>query len=70
MVPGASRAEAKPGESLLYVQATIEGKTRRGALRLRVDGYHYENYVPLVNPEGEEASRLQRTIWFERNRSE
>jgi hypothetical protein len=60
----------KDGECLLYVDATIRGRGQRGALRLRVDDYHYVNYTPLVNPEGEEASRLLRTIWFERTKSE
>ena len=38
-----------------------------GALRLFVEGHHWIDYTPLVNPEGDEASRLLRTIWFERN---
>jgi hypothetical protein len=60
----------KADEGVLYVNAEIQGRVRRGALRLRVEDYHYVNYTPLVNPEGDEASRLLRSIWFERMRSE
>lgn len=64
--PAGAAAGTAADESLLYVRSTIEGTTRQGALRLRVEGYHYENYIPPVNPDGDEASRLLRTLWFER----
>jgi hypothetical protein len=72
-IAGATAAKLpglKDEECVLYVQAAIQGRTRMGALRLRVEDYHYVNYTPLVNPEGEEASRLLRTVWFERTKSE
>jgi hypothetical protein len=37
-----------------------------GALRVRVEGYRYTDYTPLGDPEGDDASRFLRTIWFER----
>jgi len=60
----------RPGESVLYVDGKMGGKPVRGALRLLVEGYKYVVYTPLVNPEGEEASRYLRTIWLDRNRNE
>jgi hypothetical protein len=60
----------RPGESVLYVDGKIGGKPVRGALRLLVEGYKYVVYTPLVNPEGEEASRYLRTIWLDRKRNE
>jgi len=59
-----------PGESVLYVDGTLGGRTVRGALRLLVEGQKVVVYTPLVNPEGEEASRYLRTIWFDRKRNE
>jgi hypothetical protein len=60
----------RPDESVLYVDGRIGGKPVRGALRLLVEGYKYVVYTPLVNPEGEEASRYLRTIWLDRKRNE
>lgn len=60
----------RPGESVLYVDGTLGGKPVRGALHLFVEGYKSVVYTPLVNPEGEEASRYLRTIWLDRKRNE
>jgi hypothetical protein len=57
----------KPDESIVYVNASIGGRKLQGALRLRLEGYHYIDYTPLVDPEGEEARRLLRSIWFEKS---
>ena len=64
--PAGAAAGTAADESLLYVRSTIEGTTRQGALRLRIQGYHYENYIPPVSPDSDEASRFLRTLWFER----
>jgi hypothetical protein len=63
-------ARTDTDDAVLYVDGAILERPLRGALRLRVEGYRYTDYTPLVNPEGEEASRLQRTIWFERIKTE
>jgi hypothetical protein len=60
----------RPGEVVLYVDGKLGGKAVRGALRLLVEGFKYAVYTPLVDPEGEEASRYLRTIWFDRIRNE
>jgi hypothetical protein len=65
----------EPGEQILYVTATIEGRERRGALRLKLvatDGtfYRYTNYSPLQNMEEENASRFARAVWFQREEEE
>lgn len=60
----------RPGESLLYVDGILGGRTVRGALRLLVEGQKVVVYTPLVNPEGEEASRYLRSIWLDRKRNE
>jgi len=48
------------------VKGTIRGEEILGAVRLRIAGCRYTMFTPLVDPEGEEASRLARTIWFQR----
>jgi hypothetical protein len=63
-------ADAQAGESIIYVDASIQGRALRGALRLRVPDYRWINYDPLVAPDGEDASRLQRTLWLERTKNE
>ncbi len=63
-------ADARPDEAVVFVDASIQGRSLRGALRLRVPDYHWINYDPLVAPDGEEASRLQRTLWLERTKNE
>lgn len=62
--------QLEPGEQILYVKASIEGKERRGALRLKLVGtdgtfYRYTNYSPLQNMEEENASKLARAVWFQ-----
>jgi hypothetical protein len=34
-----------------------------------VEGFKNVVYTPLVNPEGEEASRYLRSIWFDRKQN-
>ena len=63
-------ADARADEAVIYVDASIQGRALRGALRLRVPDYRWINYDPLVAPDGEDASRLQRTLWLERTKSE
>ena len=53
-------------EFVVIVDGTIGTQTVLGALRVRVEGYRYTDYTPLGNPEGDDASRFLRTIWFER----
>jgi len=53
-------------EILVIVDGMIGIHAVLGALRLRVEGYRYTDYTPLGNPEGDDASRFLRTIWFER----
>lgn len=53
-------------EFVVIVDGTIGTRTVLGALRVRVEGYRYTDYTPLGNPEGDDASRFRRTIWFER----
>ena len=60
----------RAGESLLYVDGTLGGRRIRGAVRLFVERCKVVVYTPLVDPEGEEASRFLRTIWFDRKRNE
>jgi hypothetical protein len=55
---------------VLFVDGTLGGKKVRGGLRLLVEGCKQVFYTPLVNPEGEEASRFLRTIWFDRKFNE
>jgi hypothetical protein len=59
----------RPGEAVLYVDGTLGGRQVRGALRLLVEGFKNVVYTPLVNPEGEEASRYLRSIWFDRKQN-
>ena len=59
----------RPGEAVLYVDGTLGGRPLRGALRLLVEGFKNVAYTPLVNPEGEEASRYLRSIWFDRKQN-
>jgi len=63
-------ADAQPNESVVYVDASIQCRSLRGALRLRVPDYRWISYDPLVAPDGEEASRLQRSLWLERTKNE
>jgi hypothetical protein len=58
------------GECVLYVRGVIGRVSVQGALLLYIPGYRYTDYTPLVDPEGEEASRNLRTLWFERIPSE
>lgn len=60
----------RPGETVLYVDGTVGGKKVRGGLRLFVERGKQVFYTPLVDPEGEEASRYLRTIWFDRKFNE
>jgi hypothetical protein len=53
-------------EFVVIVDGTIGVRPVLGALRVRVEGYRYTDYTPLGNPEGDDASRFLRTIWFER----
>jgi hypothetical protein len=53
-------------EFVVIVDGTIGTQTVLGALRVRVEGYRYTDYTPLGNPEGDDAGRFLRTIWFER----
>jgi hypothetical protein len=59
----------RPGEAVLYVDGTLGGRPVRGALRLLVEGFKNVAYTPLVDPEGEEASRYLRSIWFDRKQN-
>jgi hypothetical protein len=59
----------RPGETVLYVDGTLGGKKVRGGLRLLVEGCRQVFYTPLVDPEGEEASRYLRSIWFDRKQN-
>jgi hypothetical protein len=53
-------------EFVIIVDGTIGARPVLGALRVRVEGYRYTDYTPLGNPEGDDAGRFLRTIWFER----
>ena len=57
-------------ECLLLVKGNLKGSLIQGGLRLRVEGCRFTVFTPLVDPEGEEASRLVRTLWFERTPNE
>lgn len=59
-----------PDECVLYVKGPVRSRELQGALRLQVEGHRYTVYTPLVDPEGELASKFLRTLWFERKRSE
>lgn len=56
----------RPGECLLAVKGAVDGVEIRGSVRLYVEGYRFAVYTPLDLPEGEDAGRFQRTLWFER----
>ena len=56
----------RPGECLLAVKGAVDGVEIRGTVRLYVEGYHFTVYTPLDIPEGEDAGRFSRTLWFER----
>jgi hypothetical protein len=62
--------DAPADEAVVFVDASIQGRSLRGALRLRVPDYRWIHYDPLVAPDGEDASRLQRTLWLERTKNE
>lgn len=56
----------RKGECILLVKGMVAGCSIGGPVRLYVEGYRFTDYTPLVNPDGEEASRYARTLWFER----
>ena len=62
------------GEHVLYVKGSLSGCEILGALRLYVGKpslpYRFTDYHPIMDMESEEASRLQRTLWFELAREE
>jgi hypothetical protein len=59
-------AKIRKDEFVVIVDGTIGVRPVLGALRARVEGYRYTDYTPLGNPEGDDAGRFLRTIWFER----
>jgi hypothetical protein len=63
-------ADAQADEFVIYVDASIQDRPLRGALRLRVPGYRWISYDPLIAPDSEDASRFQRTLWLERTKNE
>lgn len=56
----------RPGECLLAWRGMIGKVAIQGALRLRVENYRFTDFAPLDNPEGDNASKFLRTLWFER----
>jgi hypothetical protein len=54
------------GECVLAVRGVVGGRPLQGSLLLYIREYRYTDYVPLINPEGDDASRFRRTLWFER----
>jgi hypothetical protein len=56
----------RKGECVLSVHGDIGRSPVEGSLLLYVPGYRFTDYVPLLNPEGDDASRFLRTLWFER----
>lgn len=54
-----------PNDIVLYVKGRAGNTNLQGALRLHVEGYRYTIYTPLVDPEGDAASKFLRTLWFE-----
>jgi hypothetical protein len=59
-------ATLRKGECLLVVKGMLAGESIGGPLRLYVEGYRFIDYTPLVTPDGDDASRFARTLWFER----
>jgi len=51
---------------VLAVRGLLAQVPVQGSLLLYVREYRFTDYVPLVNPEGDDASRFHRTLWFER----
>jgi RNase P/RNase MRP subunit p29 len=60
----------RKGECVLAVRGTIGRVLVQGSLLLYLPEYRYTTFVPLINPEGDDASRFQRTLWFERTPDE
>jgi hypothetical protein len=56
----------RKGECVLAVRGVVGGCTVQGSLLLYLPDYRFTDYVPLVDPEGDDASRFRRTLWFER----
>ncbi|HLY12621.1 MAG TPA: hypothetical protein VKW04_25175 [Planctomycetota bacterium] len=56
----------RKGECVLVVKGVIGHVPVQGGLLLYVSGYRFTDYTPLVDPEGDQASRNLRTLWFER----
>jgi len=56
----------RAGECVLLYRGTLAKITVQGALRLRVADYRFTDFAPLDNPEGDNASKFLRTLWFER----
>ncbi len=56
----------RAGECVLAYKGLIGKVAVQGALRLRVYNYRFTDFAPLDNPEGDNASRFLRTLWFER----
>jgi hypothetical protein len=59
-------AALRKGECILVVKGDLAGRSIGGPVRLYVEGYRFTDYTPLVAPDGDEASRFARTLWFER----
>ena len=60
----------RKGECVLVVRGVLGKVPVQGSLLLYVREYRFTDYVPLVNPEGDDASRFHRTLWFERTPDE
>jgi hypothetical protein len=63
------------GEQVLYVNAEICGKRRRGAVRLKLVGtdgmvYRYTDFSPIQSMEDENASLFARSVWFQREKEQ
>jgi len=56
----------RKGECVLAVRGMIRQVPVQGSLLLYLRGYRFTDFVPLINPEGDYASRFHRTLWFER----
>jgi len=59
-------AALRKGECILVMKGMLGGESIGGPIRLYVEGYRFIDYTPLVTPDGDEASRFARTLWFER----
>jgi len=56
----------RKGECVLAVRGVLGQVPVQGSLLLYIREYRFTDFVPLVNPEGDDASRFHRTLWFER----